>query len=134
VIACDCGWEGHTAQMARKPLEIDEALEQLFRAHLPPDERQTYLLVDSRRPTSSSPLEQMGEDSDRGAQSPGGLSAQPTIVGTFVMPEGARCCSPTGSRTGCTTGRYRTRRGRETRELPIGEVRTPEGRVFRLDE
>jgi hypothetical protein len=120
-LRCDCGWEGHTAQheglRARGRDEVEEALDGAFLAHLGPNERQTYLLVDSRPP----PPDWVAPD-DR-----------PTIVGVFVMPEAVPVMLKAHRvDDGVHHGTF-VLDGVE-RELPIGEVRTPGGEVFRLDQ
>lgn len=140
LIRCDCGWKGQTPDMGRKSAEIDASLEQLYRGHLAADEARTYLLVDSRTPQSFQPLEvwladaadpenAMTEELARQA-----FASQPTIEGVFVMPWG----EPTvlvaeRVEDGVHIGSYRMESG-ELAELPIGEVRTPDGRVFRLGQ
>jgi hypothetical protein len=124
--------------MARKPAQIDAALEQLFREHLPEDERRTHLLVDSRQPDEFVSLEGMlglvGEEFETEEHARAAYAAQPTIIGTFVMPIGEPVILIADRfEDGTHHGTYRTHAG-ETGELPIGEIKTPEGRVFRLDE
>lgn len=147
-LRCDCGWEGHTAQheyvgpevRPRSAAEVQEALEALFLAHLGHDEQRTYVLVDHRRPvgfkTVADIFAQAVVDREVINEAEGlrRYDAQPQMVGTFVMPSGEpaqllRWFEDAGLRRGTVEladGRKLT--------LPIGEVRTQDGKVFRLDE
>lgn len=124
IMACDCGWSCRVRQFdgtrPRSRQEIEEELQAEFVNHIPPAERQTYLLLDTRpQPSADSIIDEDG---------------QIAIVGNFVMPEGLPVeLISTRRRSGVHFGRFRIGSGDE-QELPIGEVRTPDGRVFRLDE
>lgn len=148
ILRCDCGWEGRTPQLAdlrhRSRVETDEALNEAFLAHLRPDERRTYLLVDSRRPEDFMEVDEIiaaaacarGEQLTR-AEAQRRYAEQPPIVGVFVMPESIPAMLVDTRESDDPRyehlGTYRI--GNEPpAELPIGEVRTPEGRVFRVDE
>lgn len=47
-IRCDCGWAALIVVKDRSRAEIEEAVEAKYREHLPPDERELYVLVDQR--------------------------------------------------------------------------------------
>lgn len=107
-LRCDCGWEGRTAQhdgiRVRGRQEVDDELEGAFLGHLGPDERRTYLLVD------------------------GGQAA------TEVMPEGLPARLITWwEEDDVRYGRAELESG-EVLVLPVGEVRTIDHKVYRLDE
>lgn len=147
IMGCDCGWVGHAAQMdglrPRGREEIEPELEQAFVDHVPAADRRSYLLVDSRKPKSWLPFEDILAD-ERGV---GGASfvdsrrrakrrfeAQPTLVGTFLMPEGQPVqLLEWWEQDDVRIGRAELQNGLVL-ELPIGEVRTEDGKVYRLDE
>lgn len=121
---CDCGWVARVPQFdGTRPLsrdEIEQRLERQFLAHIPAGELRTYLLLDTRPPQGCDDL--VNDD------------GTPIIVGNFAMPEGVPVqLLSTDQRDGVHYGRFKIA-GEDEAELPIGEVRTPEGRVFRLDE
>lgn len=134
-IRCDCGWHG-TAPMARngKPLtgdQIQEALENAFQKHLPANHRSQYVLVDSRPAVSNAAaqLAAMGATAADAEE----LAAEVGIGGVFVMPEGTPVDDFTHYETdGVRRAKFRV--GERRGDLPIGEIRHPDGRVFRLDE
>jgi hypothetical protein len=119
---CDCGWTGaiETVDPAGRKLtkrEIEDALERLFVTHLPFAERRAYLLLDTRPvPNPRDPN--------------GGMMN----AGNFLMPEGVPvnllCYEDRG---GIYFGHYTVPEEPGEHELIIGEVRNPDGRVFRLD-
>lgn len=139
LIACDCGWTGTVPDLGRSREQIGDALNRIFVDHLPKGESRTYLLVDTQEPRSNLTIGQItdamaeaGEKLDA-AEAARRFEAQPKIIGTFVMPVGEPVVL-LGERkaAGVHYGRF-TVDGRE-HELPIGEVRTADSRVFRLDE
>jgi hypothetical protein len=138
IIRCDCGWEERTPDMCRSAEALESSLEQLFRQHLPAAEARTHLLCDTREPESNRALEdiraELVEQEQDPARAEAIFAAQPQIVGTFLMPIGIPVML-LGSelRDGVHVGRFSEDGGPE-QELPIGEVVTPVGRVFRLDE
>lgn len=137
-IRCDCGWEGRTPALGRSERDIDGSLEQVFRDHLPAAEARTHLLVDSRTPDEWQSLDewlaQAREEGWSEAQARAAFASQPPIYGTFVMPIGEPVVLVADRvEGGVHHGTYQTPDGQRG-ELPVGEVRTPEGRVFRLDE
>lgn len=125
-IRCDCGWVG-TAPMSRESHvltgpEVEAALEAAFVAHLPADERETYLLVD-QRPEPATVQNLNGE-----------WEEQMLPRGTFIMPLGLPCLLTSWSEErGVRFGNYLVPDTGETGRLPIGEVRTADARVFKLD-
>jgi hypothetical protein len=135
LIRCDCGWEGRTVGTGRTGPEIDASLEQVFRAHLPEAEARTYLLVDSRSPPDNASLEDLLAECGTVEEARAAFAAQPQIVGTFVMPIGEpvvllreRIDDDVHFGTYCAAD------DPAEAELPVGEVRTPDGKVFRLDQ
>lgn len=139
-LRCECGWEGHTHGLGRLPDEIDHALEVQFRRHLPNAERRTHLRCDTRKPDEYRTLEEISAQIEEEEGEPDPVKAarlfasQPQIIGTFVMPIGEPVLLLEARKEdGVHYGRFEDEHGR-VRELPIGEVTTPEGRVFRLDE
>lgn len=122
---CDCGWADKIARVKPPSMrdmsqaEAYEELNKLFTAHLRSDEMQTYVLVDARVFSPYDP--ETGEPEK--------------IYGNFIMPEAV------GVRL-IRNWEDRGVRWAEVQEwdplkvpvtLPIGEIRTREGRVFRLD-
>lgn len=135
IIRCDCSWEGRTPDMGRPATVIDASLEQIFRAHLPEGEAKTHLLVDARPNPDWQELDWwLGRSGLDEVAARAEFANQPAIIGTFVMPFGEPVLL-LSERVDDDVhfGTYRTSDGDEA-ELPVGEVRTPEGRVFRLDQ
>lgn len=105
-IACTCGWK-HSVALADFPEAtvgaVQEALDEHFVAHVPDAERSQYLKVD----------------------------ATPGSEGAWIMPEG----------TPCRFGNWREEGDVYLADvvepvaitLPVGEVRTIDGRNFRLE-
>jgi hypothetical protein len=141
LIRCECGWEGRTPDMGRTEAEVDASLERIYRDHLPVDEARTHLLVDSRENPDFQDLDWWLDQAPRlengkpdRAWARAHYSAQPRIIGTFVMPIGEPVTLVADRlERGVHFGTYRNAE-QELAELPIGEVMTTEGRVFRLDE
>lgn len=135
-IRCDCGWSGTEARPGLAPAQIEVSLQLQFRAHLPAHEARTYLLCDARRPADYRSLEQVladleGTDPEQARRE---FEEQPGIVGNFVMPLGEPVLLlSTRERDGVFWGTYQLG-DEEPAELPVGEVRTAEGKVFRLDQ
>jgi len=106
---CRCGWEKVIDYSRCKSTDEAHAiLESEFKAHIPPAELQTELLVDAR----PGPLTEDDEE---------------TIMGTFIMPEGVATklimhWESEGLRYGKTAC---------GRTFPIAEIRTQDGRVFK---
>lgn len=113
-LGCDCGWHG--AHVPRPGETAEQGADQLnaaYRRHLSANEARTYLLLDTRP---------AGEDRD-------------TIVGNFVMPIGDPILlEASREEDGVHYGSFRMGPAEPLEELPVGEVRTPDGKVFRLDE
>lgn len=117
-VKCDCGWIGAISLAAAaspdgkvKGRDIERLLDIAFKGHLPAHERRLYLLADQRV---------MGEDDD----------GNPIFAGNFVMPEGTPLLG--GFRWYESEGmNYAMLPNGE--HLPIGEIRTAEGRVFKYD-
>lgn len=122
-IECDCGWKGSTpcdtAGRVKVAAEIEPELEAQFTAHLPAAKRRSYLLIDQRS----------GECEDEH----GKLITLPR--GNFLMP-GGEPVTLVKWRTedGVRLGLWLIPETGETGELPVGEVRTADNRVFKLDE
>ena len=96
--------------------EVEAQLEAEFVAHIDPAERSRYLLVDQR------PV-------------PTGAGDEVLPTGNFIMPEG-RAVMLTSWRKDddeVAWGSYLELENGQTGELPVGEVRCADGRVFRLD-
>lgn len=123
-IDCDCGWSGKLCRF-EGPRELGRAeaekrLNQLFIDHVPADRRQLYILVDQR------PSREIEEDAEGNLFEP--------ATGNFIMPEGKPC---TLLGWWEENGLYRGKvRGFDLKdpvlELPIGEIRTAEGKVYRV--
>ena len=119
-IRCDCGWSDRVSAMAGPRVkpghEVEAQLEAAFVDHLPPAERALYLLVDQR-------LVPTGE----------GDEVLPT--GNFIMPEGRAVMLTSWRRDedDVAWGSYFELENGAVGELPVGEVRFADGRVFRLD-
>lgn len=119
-IDCDCGWRGEIPRYAgSRDLPRDEAereLNKLFVAHVPAGQRQLYVLVDQRR---------SGLEDENDLELP---------TGNMIMPEG-KPCTLLGwiERAGVYRGRVKGFDHNDPElELPIGEIRTADGRVFRI--
>lgn len=140
LIRCDCGWEGRTPFMQRQRAAIAASLEVVYREHLPAGEERTHLLVDTREPEENLSLEEWldlaaDEESElTEAQARAAYAAQSPVIGTFVMPIGEPVMLVADRyEDGVHNGSYRDAAG-VLHELPIGEVTTADGRVFRLGE
>lgn len=103
---CSCGWEGHVSLVARvsvKSDEVQDELDAMYVAHIPETERRLYVKVD-RRPGSE---------------------------GQWIMPEGVPCGFEQWHED---AGVYRAAlKWPVTTTLPIGEIITEDGRVFRME-
>lgn len=123
-LGCSCGWQGKVERcQGPRQLGRDEAeakLNKQFIDHIPADRRQLYVLVDQR------PSHLSAEDPE------GNPIELPT--GNFIMPEGVPCSVLSWRDEGGTY--FVEVRGFGLRdrkiELPVGEIRTAEGRVFRM--
>lgn len=123
---CDCGWLGEvsasSAGRVKAGQEVEIELDALFVGHLKPDERRLYVLVDQR---------QKGHRVERGN---GEVESIMAGVGNFLMPEGTPCLLTTWHEAeGVYFGHYLDPKTGDHGVLPIGEVRTADGRVLRLD-
>lgn len=121
-IECDCGWSGWANGMSggkpRTSDQISDELDRLFVAHLPAGERELYLLIDQRQVTV--------EDDDG--------EPQQVARGNFVMPIGTPCLlTRWHEKDGVRWGHYLVPETGQAGELPVGEIRTADNRVFRLD-
>lgn len=148
-IECHCGWRGKVPMQRRgRQLGQDDlrnSAETLWLSHVPPRERRVYLLLDTRPPSNFLPLEeikdQMRESKLEAAeaindqlldlQARAEFKAQRQIVGNFLMPEG----SPVHlleviEKGGRDWGRFQTSQDGPVEELPVGEIRTPDGKVW----
>ena len=134
VIDCDCGWRGRTSctsgAIIKPGAQVEDELEQAFRDHLPEDERVLYILVDQRQV-------EVFEDGNAESDDPENDVDRKLISvarGNFVMPIGTpinllkwywkgdeRWASYMNLQTG------------EVGDLVIGEIRTADNRVFKLD-
>lgn len=148
-IECRCGWRGKVPAQRRGrrlgPDDLAKSAETLWLSHVPPRERRVYLLLDTRPPKNFVPLEEI-KDQLRDAkleaaeaindqlldlQARAEFKEQRQIVGNFLMPEG----SPVHllkviERDGRDWGRFRTKADGPIEELPVGEIRTPDGKVW----
>ena len=105
-MGCECGWKGEE-RLVDHPRDtarsVMDALNEQFRAHLPADERFAYVKVDSRV----------------------------ELLGAWVMPDGVPCQYGNWRKVG---GEYVVDViGPHACTLPVGEVISPEGRIFRLE-
>lgn len=122
-IRCDCGWEAHISpHRGNTPLggpEVAEALEKAFVGHLPASERRTYLLVDQRDGHQGNWLMPEGQPCQLVShfEADGIRFARFMACDAFENEDGEWLLRPTG----------------DTGILPVGEVRTFDGRVFRAD-
>jgi hypothetical protein len=123
-IRCDCGWEHdispHRGNTVLQGHEIADLLETAFVGHLSASERHLYILVDQR----------------------------PDHVGNWIMPEGSPCLlishfesdgiriarfMPAEVECGEDGSVAKPKRGAEPGLLPVGEIRTADGKVFRAN-
>jgi hypothetical protein len=115
VIKCTCGWSGRIEpddERIRNPVTREAALNALFVEHVPEDKRRTYVLVDQR---------QVPDPADPDSMLP---------VGNFIMPEGVPCqFSAHWEDDGV---RYVQLEAPIAGTMPVGEVRTADGKVFIL--
>ena len=126
-LACCCGWS-HEVSGATPRRQAEDELGRLFVEHVPLDERQAYLLVD-RRPSGRLVDQQWNkefEEYEGGTELP---------AGNFIMPEGRPC---TLLEWWESDGIYYGRAqgfglGDPVVELPLGEIRLENGRVFRAE-
>ena len=117
-IGCSCGWKHELGQIVSRSA-AERILDRAFVEHIPADRRRVYLLVDQR---NSDPT----DDSD---------SSDRLAMGNFIMPEGKPCNMLRWWQKG---GLYYGRAqgfglGDPVLELPIGEIRLEDGRVFRTE-
>jgi hypothetical protein len=106
------------AGRARSGAEIEQDLERQFADHLPADERVLYLMIDQR---------QVPVEDDEGNE-------VEIARGNFLMPIGTPCLlTKWREAAGVRWGSYLVPETGEAGELPVGEIRTQDGRVFRLD-
>lgn len=121
-IACDCGWQGWVDQSiagrVRSGPQVSDELDRAFIDHLPQLERELYLLVDQR---------QVEVEDDEG-------QVQLVARGNYIMPVGTPCLLTSWHETdGVRWGHYLVPETGQAGELPVGEIRTADNRVFRLD-
>lgn len=113
-IDCRCGWNGKiSAMVIGNRTGANTELMRQFRLHLPDADLSAYLLVD-QRPTAF-------DENDN-----------PIANGTFLMPEE----TPVDLiRHECDGGMYfgYIASGAGEARLPIGEIRTHDGRIFRAE-
>lgn len=120
LLGCTCGWMGKAAP--RPGFDHEGDLNRQFVEHVPEAERRTYLLVDMR-PSNVDARPAQGEFDD----------PEKLPIGTFVMPAGEPVAFLSWhDDDGVYIGRFKPANGPE-QELPVGEYRSPEGRVFRLE-
>lgn len=117
LMRCDCGWSGSIVALGQSARVAYDELNRQFLAHIPPAELRAYVLVDVRV--------------EREADPEAGIPER--LYGIFIMPEGV----------GCRVIRDWEDDGvrwAEVQEwdplkppvsLPIGEIRTREGKVWR---
>jgi len=143
-IECDCGWQTsipiHAGRRMLTAEQLRDRGESAFICHIPPRERKTYLLVDSRTPPGFRAADEiMDESADDGQpitrdRALAIFHEQPPIMGVFVMPWGKPVILvSTDERGGIRYGRFKQSPNGPEDELPIGEVRTHDGRVFRIE-
>jgi hypothetical protein len=121
-ISCDCGFVGWADECVhgrwRTGHEIEQELDRLFVEHLAPEERELYLLIDQRQVETT---DHQGE-------------AQLVARGNFIMPVGTPCLLTSWHEAdGVRWGHYLVPETGQAGELPVGEVRTIDGQVLRLD-
>ena len=116
-IGCNCGWLGELAPddgRADRHGDRAKALDDLFIAHLPSDAMRTYVLVDQRL---------VPDPSD-----PEGERLLP--AGNFLMPEGRPCVYDRHFESDGI--RYVRVIDPAIGDMPVGEIRLADGRVFGL--
>lgn len=123
-VKCDCGWEGRTGCMegarVKANAQVQQELETLYRAHLPAAEQRSYVLIDNRKQLIANP----GDDGDQLIE---------VVKGSFVMPIGDPVKLISHSQQGGVHFVvYLDPETGETGELPVGEIRTAHGRVFKI--
>ena len=121
-VDCDCGWSGSTrcdvAGRVKTGAEASADLEAVFVKHLPATDRRSYLLIDQRQ------VEVPNEDE---------VLMLPR--GNFLMPIGEPCTLlKWREEAGVRLGMWLIETTGETGELPVGEIRTADNRVFKLDD
>lgn len=126
LIRCDCGWEGRTGPLAgakvKSGAEVEAELEAAFVGHLAANERELYVLIDNR-------MVEVPEDPENDAS-----PLVKVVRGTFVMPVGTPCkLTGASERDGVHWARFLLPDTGRTGELPVGEIRTDRGKVWRLD-
>jgi hypothetical protein len=127
-IDCDCGWRGEVLRWKSRGVdktreEAEAELNHKFVAHLPPAQRQTYVLVDQT----------LAPDPRDGIADP--RKAKNFLPrGNWIMPEGKGCnILEWGEKGGVYSAKVRGYLpGDPVLELPVGEVRTADGKVYRL--
>lgn len=142
-IECDCGWAGKVPVKDGLGQALTDAAEELWVAHVPPRERRVYLLLDTRAPDEFRSLPSIRDAlRDEGPRSGSVLEheakrrfeRQLPIRGNFVMPEGTPIhLHSTDERDGMYYGTFSLERDGPQQELPVGEIRTPDGRVWRAE-
>lgn len=152
-IECTCGWLGKLPVVSRgrrlSPDEVVKQSETLWLSHVPPRERRTYLLLDTRHPPGFRDVD-MIRDELRDQAIEDGLpvdevrlriaaqaeyNRQRPIVGNFLMPEGTpvQVVEVIDRLGDLYMGRFKAARDGTIEELPVGEIRTPDGRVWRAE-
>lgn len=126
-IRCDCGWAGQISAFAGarvlKAQEVEDQLEKLFVDHLPADKRRLYIMVDQRQDSIAEVEREAGK-----------VELVCCANGNWLMPEGVQCVLTSHFEAdGIRYGNYLVPDTGETGRLPIGEIRTADGRVFRYD-
>jgi hypothetical protein len=121
-ISCDCGWEGRTSCMEGRHVksgdQVARDLENAVTGHLADGEREIYLLIDAREEWI---------ENDKGELVKG-------IKGNFVMPIGRPVYLTSHHRQdGTHYGHYLDPETGVAGTLPVGEVRTADHQVFKLD-
>lgn len=119
LIRCDCGWSAQVPDRRWRPGERDKTLHGTFLAHIPEAEREVYILVDMR----------VVDEADPETGSP------ETVNGVFIMPAGIPCRQiqwiESDGNFYSKVQPFRPLSPIVT--LPVGEVRTRDGKVFRLE-
>jgi hypothetical protein len=123
LLGCDCGWQGSTDSFegnAQKPrAQVEADLDALFVEHLPQCERELYLLIDQRMVVVEDQQDEDGKLLPRG---------------NFIMPIGTPCLLTSWHEEGgLRWGHYLVPETGATGTLPIGEIRTTDHRVFKID-
>jgi len=121
-IRCDCGWSGtidpFRSSVPKTKAEIEDELDQIFVAHLPPHEHRLYILVDQRQVAIESEARE----------------AEKTARGNFIMPIGTPCLlTKWRDREGVKWASYLVPETGEAGDLPVGEIRTADNKVFKID-